>query len=842
MRIPHISSNQLNSGFEAYCAVRVASLLASDLLKDAHYGYCEAKEGHSFSKLNPRHLQNARELLLAAIAPLADATFEIRISVQPDLLHKAQGEIDMYFVIRCFGETDAEAREKSASTFLAIMPVLVSLLPEADFKLVSEEALLGDCMAPFTVRHATAVIRRRQDIRLASEMKQSGIGFIPGAIKEGKFENDVIAHILPWIPSHDDWGRLLDILTGQLDPCMLLLRITRQTDVAAEIQRVMQSIVLCEAVLAGLDPNDLALCKQVKLLVEQSSARLEQMNNSCFDVAALLVSSSRITAPLASIFGSSISGGSLGGEEPAWLQGGFSIVNLEGNEFMAQNFFPDRDAPYSLGETACAFRLPSPPNRDIPGLNIQRFRTSLAMLPQYENGNTASIRMFVNEYQGLCQPVLVDPDDRMRHAFILGQTGTGKSTLMESMIVQDILAGRGLAVIDPHGDMIDAVSARIPRERAEDVIIFDFLDRERPVAFNILQWKDIAERDLIVDDLYRTLDHIYDMKLTGGPMFEQHFRNFMKLLMGDRKRDGFTPTILEFIRSYTDQKFRRWLLKAVDDQQVRDFVAEAEEVSGDAAMKNISPYITSKFGRFVNDTTLKRIVGQEKSSLDFDDIMNSGKILLVKLGKGRFGGEVSALLANMLVARFQHAAMKRGEMAKADRRDFFLYVDECHCLPQENFSELLAEARKYRLGLVLATQYCSQLGNVAGHRGDDLLAAIFGNVGSLITFRTGAQDAEHLQRGFMPTFNQLDIMSLPNFHGYARMNLKGQSTLPFSFRTELDSSLVDEELAGRLRSLSRLKYGTDMNIVDAEILRRQESWKQSPVSETTDDDGAEAEF
>jgi hypothetical protein len=242
-------------------------------------------------------------------------------------------------------------------------------------------------------------------------------------------------------------------------------------------------------------------------------------------------------------------------------------------------------------------------------------------------------------------------------------------------------------------------------------------------------------------------------------------------------------------------------------------------------MRNISPYVTSKFGRFVNDTTLKRIVGQEKSSFDFDDIMNNGKILLVKLGKGRFGGEVSALLANMLVARFQHAAMKRGEMAKADRRDFYLYVDECHCLPQENFSELLAEARKYRLGLVLATQYCSQLGNVGGHRGDDLLAAIFGNVGSLITFRTGAQDAEHLQRGFMPIFDQLDILSLPNYHGYARMNLKGQSTQPFSFRTELDTTPANEELAGKLRMYSRFRYGKDMHIVDSEILSRQDSWK-----------------
>jgi DNA helicase HerA-like ATPase len=834
MRIPHISSTHLDSGFEASCAIRVASLLASDLLKDTHYGYAETKECNSFSKLNPKHLQNARELLLSSLASLTEATFEMRIAVQPDLLHKAQGEIDMHFVIRCGGDTDALARERVAETFLSLMPVLVSLIPEADLKLVHDEESLGKCMNPFQLNHAAAVVRRRQDIRLASEVSSNAVGFLPSKGNSGKFDNEVISHILPWIPTHDDWGRLLDALTGQLDPCMLLVRITPHADVVVERDRVLKIVELCEAVLAGLDANDLALRKQVSMLAEQCNARLEFLNNPCFDVGALLISSSRISQPLTRFVGGAISGNRMGGDEPAWLQGGFSVRPLESDEFMQRCFYPDDDAPFSLGEAACAFRLPSPPNRDIPGLNIQRFKTSLAMLPQYDNGNKESIRLFVNEYQGLCQPVLVEADDRARHAFILGQTGTGKSSLMESMIVQDIKAGRGLAVIDPHGDMIDTVLSRIPIERAEDVILFDFLDRERPLAFNVLQWSDIAERDLIIDDIYRTLDHIYDMKETGGPIFEQHFRNMMKLLMGDRKRTGFTPTLLEFIRCYTDREFRHWLLESIGDQQVKDFISEAESADRDVSLRNIAPYITSKFGRFVNDTTLKRIVGQEKSSFDFDEIMNKGKILLVKLGKGRFGGEVSALLANMLVSRFQHSAMKRGEMPKDERRDFYLYCDEAHNLPQENFSELFAEARKYRLGLILATQYCSQLGNVSGGRGDDLLAAIFGNVGTLITFRTGAQDAEHLARGFMPSFNQLDIMSLPNYHGYARMNLKGQSTLPFSFRTELDTSPMNEELAGRLRTLSRLKYGMDVNIVEAEIFRRQECWKNPVFSENSD--------
>jgi hypothetical protein len=214
--------------------------------------------------------------------------------------------------------------------------------------------------------------------------------------------------------------------------------------------------------------------------------------------------------------------------------------------------------------------------------------------------------------------------------------------------------------------------------------------------------------------------------------------------------------------------------------------------------------------------------------------MNGGKIFLIKLGKGRFGSQISALLANMLVARFKYCAMKRGELPMDERRDFYLYVDEAHNLPHDNVSELLSEARKYRLGLILATQYCSQLGKVNGSQ-DDLLAAIFGNVGSIITFRTGNQDAELLAKGFTPHFSPLDIMSLPNFHGYARMNLGGQSMAPFSFRTELHTMPENNELAQLIRNLSRLKYGYDKSLVEYEIDLRAKCWKNEqdkPTSST----------
>lgn len=823
MRIPYISSNQTENGFEACCVVRVSSLLNSELLKEYHYGAADERFTPSYSKLNPRHLQNAREMLLAALAPMTDTSFEIRISVVPDLLHKAQGNIDMSILTRCIGESEENVREKAAASFLVIFPILVTCLPEADLKLVKTDAELEHYCKPFEIKHATAVIRRIQDISLVSIVMTNNVGFLGTENKQTGKQEVVLRHLAPWVPSFDDWGRLLEILTGQMEPTMLLVRLRSRIDISKERERLSNIVELCEASLAGVEINEFAIRKTASMFEEQSVSRLESLNHPCFDVATLILSGRRVPATLAAAFGTAISGRRMGGEEPAWLQGGHETLIIE-DDFMAADYFPET-APFSIGEAACAFRLPSPPSRDIPGLTVQRFRANLAMLPPELDESPQSIKLFLNEFQGMSQPVHIDPDDRMRHCYIMGQTGTGKTSLMENMIAQDIRAGRGLAVVDPHGDMIDNLLNRIPRDRTADVIVFDLLDRERPIGFNLLQWRSIAERDLIIDSLYQHMDHMYDLRQTGGPMWESYFRGMLKLLMGDAPRPGFTPTILEFKRCFTDRNFRHWLLESVSDQQVKDFVAEAEDAGGEAALANMAPYVSSKWSRFINDVALQRIIGQEETSFDFDNIMSEGKIFLVKLAKGRFGPEVSALLATMLVSRFQASAMKRGEMPMSERRDFFMYVDEATNLPSQNVTQLLSEARKYRLGLVLATQYCSQLGNVSG-AGDDLLAAVFGNVGSLITFRTGSQDADLLAKGFAPYFNSLDIMSLPNYYGYARMNLNNQAMTPFSFRTELETTTVDQGLASRIRSFSRHKYGQDCNIVDATIYRRLHCWKE----------------
>ena len=324
---------------------------------------------------------------------------------------------------------------------------------------------------------------------------------------------------------------------------------------------------------------------------------------------------------------------------------------------------------------------------------------------------------------------------------------------------------------------------------------------------------------MIIDDLYLTLDRLYNMRETGGPMFESHFRNMLKLLMGDRHHELFVPTLLEFSLCYRDRRFRSKLKKRISDKQVIDFISEAENTEGDAHLGNVSTYITCKFNRFIQDTTLKRIIGQEKTSLDFEKIMNSGKILLVNMGKGRFGPVVSGLLANQLVTKFKLAAMKRGDLPVAERRDFFLYVDEAHNLPVENFMELLSEARKYRMGLVMATQYAAQL--TGRDHGQDLLSAVLGNVGTLLFFRVGQQDAPVLAPMLQPRFSSLDLVNLPDWQGYSKLQLGRSNVQPFSFVTEKDESPWNEFLAMRNLDLSRERYGRPADEVDEQIAARR---------------------
>jgi hypothetical protein len=821
---PEIIINKRARGLEALVGLKLTSILKADLISPDWSS--KNRSGESENPLNAKSRQTVKEQFLQSVSTWpADVVLELHLTALPDLLKRSRGKLLVTLFLRSYGRHEDQVREQVVIRYLSLLPLLQAHFPEAVFAPVQNRQELLSLHRPFAVGHAAALKRRVQIISLAAPLSQRTLGFGPLRVNrdESPFQ---IHHCFPWIPSQNDGTRLLRTLMGQLDPVQIIVRIKNSRLPAGTLRRLEDAILITEDFIAGHQDRKKALYRQASILRDLSLFQLADLNTCSFKIGVFMLAPGKIDDALGNVLGAAITGPSQGADENTVFKGRFVQVDLPSEKVLNGRYFPETE-PYSLTEAACAFCLPWAAAEEGLGLPVRRFRTAAVLSPESGPIGQETIRVFANVHQGTKQDVVFGSEDRMRHMFIMGQTGTGKSTLMENMILQDIRSGKGLAVIDPHGEIIDAIIGKIPPDRAEDVVLLDMLDRQRPLGFNLLAWKSLEERDLIIDELYQTVDRIYDMRHTGGPIFENNFRNMLKLLMGAEPRQGFVPTILEFTRCYLDGDFRKWLRESISDLELKDFVDELERTGGEGSLSNLAPYVTSKLGRFTNDITLKRIVGQQKTRFDFAEIMNRGKILLVKLGKGRFGPTVSALLANQIVSRFKLAAMQRAEINYEKRRDFFLYVDECHNLPAENFMELLAEARKYRMGLVLATQYAAQLTQNVVSTNNNLLAAVFGNVGTIAVFRLGHEDAAQIDPVLHPCFSALDIIGLPNWHGYARVQLNNEVLLPFSFETLKDACAFDPASAARIRQMSSRKYGVDVKEVDQQILRRRSVWKQS---------------
>ncbi len=800
--------------------IALESIMSGGLMLNSDF---DGIERQYLDRLRPDFLHKKRRDFLAAIAGWSSKiVLEVRIAFTPNLLYKTQSYINICLVLRTAANDIVKVRESIYAGYLALLPLLQTYWSEAEFVPVTDQKEFAQYQIPDDFRHAMSVCRKRENVELTAPYPGIGrIGFGAGIEKTEKKPLTAL-HFFPWLASGSEWSDLLSAMLGQLDPLQLIVRIRPWRMGAATARRLTDTIRKCETFLSDADPGQITINRQAESLRHVCTEQLASLKNGGFRLGVFLLSSAPIDSSLGRVLGGAITRTSLK-EKADILRGGFELRKINTEQAGKITFFSESEG-VTIDEAACCFRLPSPPVGTSTGLSIKRHRTALGMLPKVSfRQQDSQVTLFDNVHQGISQPVRIGLSDRFRHMFILGQTGTGKSTFMESLVLQDIRAGRGVGVIDPHGELVDSIIGKIPEQRIEDVILFDLLDTEYPIGFNLLQWWDLKERDLLIDELYTSIDRIYDMRTTGGPIFEHNFRGMLGLLMGNKPRENFTATILEFISCYQNEEFRSWLADTTDDNHALEFVEELETSRGDVSIQNLSPYITSKFSRFINDTTIRRIVGQSHTSFYFDDIMNNRKIFLIKLGKGRYGANMSALIANQLVSRFKLAAMKRGEMAPEEREPFFLYVDEAHNLPRENFMELLSEARKYKLGLVLATQYLAQLTGTTSQ--DDLLGAITGNVGTTLTFRLGQADAASLAPTLAPVFGAIDIAGLPNFQGYARMQLNNEATRPFSFMTKVDDCRFDSRIAAKIIEQSRRKYATKAEEVDRDIEARRTVWE-----------------
>ncbi|MBI2099431.1 type IV secretion system DNA-binding domain-containing protein [Candidatus Uhrbacteria bacterium] len=424
------------------------------------------------------------------------------------------------------------------------------------------------------------------------------------------------------------------------------------------------------------------------------------------------------------------------------------------------------------------------------------------------------------KYRGQEHLVRIKQPDRLRHFYIIGKSGVGKSEFLKQMIKQDIEAGRGICALDPHGDLARDAIALVPKERVDDVIYFDPSDIERPMGLNMLEYDERypEQKTFVINEILKIFDKLYDLKATGGPMFEQYMRNALLLIMDDPESGS---TLMEVPRVLADEKFRAFKLSKCKTQVVKDFwLKEAQKAGGEASLANMVPYITSKLTPFITNDIVRPIIGQQKSAFNFRQVMDEGKILLLDLSKGKLGELNAYLIGMVVVGKILAAALSRTDMPREERQDFFLYIDEFQNFLTDSIATILSEARKYGLGLVIAHQYIGQL---VGKGGDTAIRdAIFGNVGTMAAFRVGAEDAEFLSKEFAPVFGPYDLINCDAFTANTKLLIDNTASRPFNVSIPPPIK-GDVKLIEAIKNISRLKYGRNRKLVEAEILERAQS-------------------
>lgn len=473
------------------------------------------------------------------------------------------------------------------------------------------------------------------------------------------------------------------------------------------------------------------------------------------------------------------------------------------HDFSYRTFTDEYSMPLNLKELSTVFHFPY----GIVSSQLKQAKAGIAPAPM-EMG-TAGVALGTNSYRGIDTPIHFADEDRMRHLYVIGQTGTGKTTIMKNMIAQDIKAGHGVCYIDPHGTDIQDILSYIPKERIDDVIYFDPAYTARPMGLNMLEYdpKYPEQKTFVVNELMNIFNKLFDMKTSGGPMFEQYFKNSAFLVM-EHPESG--ATLLEIGRVLADKEFRDMKLSHCKNPIISQFWKSAEQTTGDQSIANFVPYITSKFDNFISNDIMRPVVLQEKSVFNFRDIMDNKKILLVNLSKGRLGDINANLIGLLIVNKIQMAALSRVDMYGKKMEDFFLYIDEFQNVTTDSIESILSEARKYRLSLTVAHQYIAQLE-------DNIKNAVFGNVGSMAVFRVGAEDAQFLESKFKPTFMASDIMKIENRNAYISMLINGQPTKPFNIAT-FPPPTGNMDIVEKIKELSYLKFGREREEVEAEIM------------------------
>ncbi len=484
-----------------------------------------------------------------------------------------------------------------------------------------------------------------------------------------------------------------------------------------------------------------------------------------------------------------------------------SFLNKTIYNFIFRNFEKKREMILNTEELSSLFHFPIS-STSTPQIKWLKAKQS----PIPSEMPTEGLILGHNTYRGIDNEIRIGREDRRRHMYIIGQTGTGKSGYLGELIRQDIQNGEGVCVIDPHGDLVEDALSNIPKERAEDVVLFDPGIVQKPMGLNLLEYDENypEQKTFVINEMIKIFDKLYDLKSTGGPMFEQYMRNAMLLIMDDPESGS---TLIEISKVLADEEFRKYKLSKCKNFTVVNFwEKEAQKAGGEAALANMVPYITSKLTQFISNDTMRPIIGQQKSSINFREIMDNKKILLVNLSKGKIGEMNAYLLGLVIVGKLLVSSLSRTDIPQDQRKDFYFYIDEFQNLTTDSISTILSEARKYRLSLNIAHQFLGQLP-------EEIQKSVFGNVGTITSFRIGPEDAEFMSKQFTPVFNEQDLINIDNFNAYTKLMINGTISQGFNMAT-YPPKKGSPEIAEAVRQLSILKYGKDRQQVEREIQER----------------------
>ena len=497
---------------------------------------------------------------------------------------------------------------------------------------------------------------------------------------------------------------------------------------------------------------------------------------------------------------------------------GFKFVTAKDIEKFVQGyimrFFPQESDKNILNTTELATLFHFPDQKSIPTTQLTRQQSKQTDGPR--NVSDRGMVLGYNVFRGARKRINLDPEDRRRHMYIIGQTGTGKSVFLKNCAVQDMLNGEGFCFIDPHGDAVEEMLAMVPKERTEDVIYFCPSDMDYPMGLNIFEFHKPEQKDFLIQEAINMLIKLYDPQNQGiiGPRYEHLFRNAAQTVMAGPDPNVTGGTLIDLPKLFNDKEYVAQKLKYVKDQVVLDFWQKempASEKSSDFG--EVKSWFVSKFGAFLSNEMMRNIIGQKKSAFNLREVMDQKKIMLVNLSKGRTGELNSKLLGMIFVMQFQAAAMSRADVDASERPDFCLYVDEFQNYATDSFATILSEARKFGLNLIVANQFTTQLT-------DEIRDAVFGNVGTIVSFRVGTQDADALQKVMQPIFDADDLQRVPNGNMVVRTLIKGIPTQPFSMQGLPPLGNDNQKLVQALMQLSAAKYGRPRAQVEAEIFER----------------------